>query len=309
MIVSSLSLREFSKRARRGRLVIKCGPVATRVRADLKVLLEDIYDVYRDYPVLDLEEDGADFTVHMRPVSYIRKFFRPSWRAIGDKPGPFAPLPSDISFVGYEMSQNFQIAMTQNRHLLFHAATIASRDGRAVLMPGLSGSGKSTLGAAMGFRGWRFLGDEFGLFSIKDQAFNAMPRPISLKNQSIEAMEAWVPGGGFSRRFRNTPKGTMAYLRPPEGTLEPGKPAARLSMVVFPRFVADAEPRFVRMRTSEAAVELTNSCVNFDRVGTPAFKQLMSWAQTIPVYRIQYSSLRDAEILLQKLHSHPGESA
>lgn len=309
MNVSSLSFRDFAKRANSGRLVIQCGPVATRVRANLKILLRDIYDVYRDYPVLDLETDGADFSVHMRPVSLLRKYIRPSHQALGDKPGPFAPLPSDVAFVGYEMSQNWQIAMTQNRHMLFHAATIASADGRTVLMPGLSGSGKSTLGAAMGFRDWRFLGDEFGLFCVEDQAFHALPRPISLKNQSIDVMKAWVPDGGFSRSFLETPKGTMAYLRPPEGTLSHSAPPAKLSMVVFPKFTADCEPRFVRMRTSEAAIELINACVNFDRLGTPAFEQLMTWAETIPVFRIQYSSLDAAQKLVEELHSSVGEGA
>lgn len=302
MIVSDLSFLDFKKRARDARLVIAYGPVAARICAKPKVLLQDIYDVYRDYPVMDLEAQGADFTVDVRPTSWIRGIYKPSYYCIADKPGPFAPLPLDISFVGYEMSQNWQIACTYNRHLLFHAATIADAQGNAILMPGLSGSGKSTLGAAMGFREWRFLGDEFGVFNADDQSFIAMPRPISLKNASIDVMKAWASDGRFSRTFKDTPKGTMAYLQPPAGTLAPPLTPARMSMAIFPRYVENERPAARRLRGAEAAIELTNACVNFSRVGRPAFEQIMIWANTIPVYRVSYPSLDAAVSMVSDLH-------
>jgi hypothetical protein len=302
MIVRSIPFAQFVRHARRGTLAIGCGLVATRIKTGLKVLLRDIYDVYQDYPLLSLEGEGADFSVHVRPVHWSRRWFRPSYQAIADKPGPFAPLPSDIAFVGFEMSQNWQIASTQNRHLIFHAASVVGPKGGAILMPGLSGSGKSTLGAAMGFRRWRFLGDEFALFDSQGGSFQPMPRPISLKNQSIEVMKAWVPEGGFSRAFLNTPKGTMTYLRPPAVALEPLYAPASLSLAIFPRYKAGAKQVAQRLRGAEAAIELTNACVNYDRVGKPAFDQIIHWAKTVPVYRIEYPSLEAAIDLVSGLY-------
>lgn len=302
MIVRTLPFVDFAKRARRGELAIGCGLVATRVKTDLPVLLRDIYDVYQDYPLLNLEEVGADFSVDIRPVHWLRRWFRPSYQAVADKPGPFAPLPSDIAFVGFEMSQNWQIASTQNRHLIFHAASVVGVKGGAILMPGLSGSGKSTLGAAMGFRGWRFLGDEFALFNRDSQSFQPMPRPISLKNQSIDVMKAWAPEGGFSRPFFKTPKGTMTYLRPPADALKPLNAPAGLSLAIFPRYKAGVTQVAQRLRGAEAAIELTNACVNYDRVGKPAFDQIISWANTVPVYRIEYPSLEAAIELVRGLY-------
>lgn len=302
MIVRSIPFSDFKRRARRGTLVVQCGPVATRIKTGLEVLLRDIYDVYQDYRVLDLDTQGADFSVHVTPVHWARRWFRPSYQALADKPGPFAPLPGDIAFVGFEMSQNWQIACTQNRHLIFHAASVVGARGGAILMPGLSGSGKSTLGAAMGFRGWRFMGDEFALFDPIAKTFNPIARPISLKNQSIDVMKTWAPNGGFSRSFLETPKGTLAYLRPPAGALDSLELPVDLSLAVFPRFKAGTKPVAQRMRGAEAMIELTNACVNFDRLGKPAFDQIIHWANKVPVYRIEYPSLEAAIDLVSGLY-------
>ncbi|MEM7570318.1 MAG: hypothetical protein AAF337_11025, partial [Pseudomonadota bacterium] len=187
-----------------------------------------------------------------------------------------------------------QIANAHNHHLLFHASSVVGEAGGAILMPGQSGSGKSTLGIALGYRGWRFLGDEFALYDLAGSGFVPLARPASLKNQSIASLKQDVPSDRFSRIFHDTPKGTMAYLRPPTASLEAMDGAAPLSAVVFPRFVADQEPGIRRYRKAEALVELTNACVNFERLSEAAFDVLADWAERIPVFKITYPSIEKA---------------
>jgi len=301
MNVGSQSFSQFYNAARHGALAIACGPIVVRIRGNYRILLREIQDMYADYPTIALQDDGADFSVHIEPLNPVRRFIRPSYHVISDKPGPFAPLPGDLAFVGFEMAQNWQIACTHNRHLVFHASVVASAQGGAVLMPGQSGSGKTTLAAALGFRGWRFLGDEFGLFCLDRQCFDPLPRPISLKNESIETMLSWAPDGLFSRVYENAPKGRMIYLQPPSGTLEETHPPARLSAIVFPNFNVQSAPQAERMRPAEAAVELMNASVNFDKLGVPAFDQIMTWANTVPAYRLTYPSLHAALALIEDL--------
>ena len=67
-------------------------------------------------------------------------------------------------------------------------------------MIGLPGSGKSTLAAGLVYRGgWRLLSDELALLSLGDGAVSALPKPISLKNESIAIMKRFAPGASFSR--------------------------------------------------------------------------------------------------------------
>ncbi|MEO0410275.1 MAG: HprK-related kinase A [Pseudomonadota bacterium] len=307
MQVHSLSEKQIARLASGAGLAIRCGPMITRLKTIIPELLHDVAAIYGQYEVADLAVDGANICVDMRYTSFLRRYVRRQITGASDRPGPFAPLPPDISFVGFEMAQNWHIANTYNHCLLFHAASVASPDGQAIIMPGMSGSGKSTLGIAMGYRGWRFLGDEFALYDPREAVFQALARPASLKNQSIEALNGWAPEAAFSRPFEKTPKGRMAYLNPPRDALAPGHPPARFAMAVFPRFVADEEPRIGRMREAEALMEFTNACINFERLSDTAFETVARWAATIPAYRMTYPSLEKACEIIQALEKDQRE--
>ena len=69
-------------------------------------------------------------------------------------------------------------------------------------MTGVSGAGKSTLSALLGERGWRFLGDEFVLIDPDTGNIAPFPRPISLKNEAIAAIEALAAINGKVVRIR-----------------------------------------------------------------------------------------------------------
>ncbi|MEM9880319.1 MAG: HprK-related kinase A [Pseudomonadota bacterium] len=294
MLVKSLSHQQLRNAAQYASLAIACGPTITRIFTSIPQLLKDISNIYQDYDVPDLDTTGADVCVDMRFTSLLRKVVRPQVKGFADRPGPFAPLPPDIAFVGYEMTQNWFIANTHNRHLMFHAACVANQEGSAVLLPGQSGSGKSTLGIAMGFRSWRYLGDEFAFFDPNRETFVAMPRPASLKNASIDVLRDWAGAERMSRIFKQTPKGRMAYLRPPADALSNAHAPARLKAVVFPKYVENEEPTIRRLRQAEALVELTNACVNFERLSSTAFDILSNWAVSIPCFQISYPSLESA---------------
>lgn len=309
MQVHSLGEKQIASAASGKGLAIRCGPMVTRLKTKIPELVRDVANIYGQYEVCDLAKDGADICVDMRYTSFLRRYVRRQITGASDRPGPFAPLPPDIAFVGFEMAQNWHIANTYNHCLVFHAACVARPDGQAIMMPGMSGSGKSTLGVAMGYRQWRFLGDEFALYDHREAAFKALPRPASLKNQSIAALQGWAPQNAFSRVFENTPKGRMAYLNPPQDALVAHHPPAHFSMAVFPRFVANDEPRIGRMREAEALMEFTNACINFERLGGIAFETVARWAATIPAYRITYPSLEKACEVIAALEKDPSEAA
>ena len=57
-----------------------------------------------------------------------------------------------------------------------------------MLLPAAPGSGKTTLCAGLSLRGWRLLSDEFGLIRPGTTDLVPVPRPMALKNESIDVI-------------------------------------------------------------------------------------------------------------------------
>ena len=141
---------------------VQVGPAAFRIGSQWKQPLDQMADIYRDYPVPEI----PDYSVRLELVSLLRRFIRPSVAINGDYMLPdAAPLPLVQGLLAAEMAMNLQMALGWRRHLLLHASAV-EKDGKALIMTGQSGSGKSTLAAMLGHNGWRFMGDEFVLVDL-----------------------------------------------------------------------------------------------------------------------------------------------
>src|SRR5690606_11418997 len=119
--------------------------------------------------------------------------------------------------------------------------------------------------------GWRLLGDEFALIEPQTGLARPFPRPISLKNRSIDVMAERVPAARFSRRYPGTPKGTLGYLLPPPESIARMHEPARPRCVVFPRFQADGAPSIRRVPVAEAHILLVASSTNYQMLGEVGF--------------------------------------
>jgi ABC-type cobalamin/Fe3+-siderophores transport system ATPase subunit len=75
------------------------------------------------------------------------------------------------------------------------------RNGKALLLAGPSGAGKSTLCAALITRGWRLLSDEAAMIRPDDGLIQPYPRPICLKNASIDLIAEAVPDAHIRKGF------------------------------------------------------------------------------------------------------------
>ncbi|TXL12561.1 hypothetical protein BMR05_15020 [Methylococcaceae bacterium HT4] len=80
---------------------------------------------------------------------------------------------------------NWCISSQLNTYLIIHAAVI-EKSGYAVIMPAPPGSGKSTLTASLIQEGWRLLSDELTIIDVQNACVVPFPRPVSLKNESID---------------------------------------------------------------------------------------------------------------------------
>lgn len=263
---------------------VRVGPAAFRIGSDWRAPIAALSDLYRDYPEPD---DGiAQYNVRLSARRPWRRLVRPAVTIGGDYMIPDAlPLPARLGLLAAEMGMNLQLALAERRYLLLHAATV-ERAGRAVLMTGVSGSGKSTLAALMMADGWRMLGDEFALIDPATGLVHALPRPISLKNASIDIVGRALPAGRFGPPQMGTPKGDVRHLVPDAAALGAMDVPARIVAILFPGFGHVAAERPVP--PAEVFVRLTQASTNYVAMGERGFEALTRLVRQVPASAIDY---------------------
>lgn len=274
---------------------VQVGPAAFRIGSAWKQPLTQLADLYGDYPVPEI----PDYSVRLEPVSFLRRFIRPSVAINGDYMLPdAAPLPLEQGLLAAEMAMNLQMALGWRRHLLLHASSV-EKDGKALIMTGASGSGKSTLAAMLGHKGWRFMGDEFVLLDLLTGEAAPFPRMISLKNEAIGAMQATALDGRFGPLMSATPKGDIRHLVPPADAIAAMAVPANPALLLFPSF--GYEPAVREIGASEVFMRLTQASTNYVALGEAGFATLTRFIKTVPARAIDYRDGNEAEALVNKL--------
>ena len=302
MKLGALTPPELTARLARGGLDMDTGPFVVRVETEIPALVEEMRLLYGDFRV---DEGGglADFHVSVRlpagPLG-LRRWWRQQVMVYLDEARPFEPLPVDMAIPMLEWSINWCAATQANQYVMIHAAVL-ERDRRVLVLPGVSGAGKSTLCAGLALRGWRLFSDEFALIRPADGQVDPWPRPISLKNDSIEVIRDWAPDARMSTAVPNTKKGTMAHLRPPTGSVERAREPALPAWIVFPAFEHEAAPRLTRLPRARAFFKLADCSFNYESLGLRGFTTLSRMIDGCDAYEFTYSSLEDAQRLLGAL--------
>lgn len=286
-------------------MTVRIGPIQYRLTSPLRRVWAEMTHLYREYPQND-PQHCPEYEVAVAPTSWWRRFVRPQINIRADIMGPFAPLPEAQGQVAFEMGMNYQVAMGLNRYLILHASSV-ERDGECVIFSAESGSGKSTLAAGLSYGGWRLLGDEFVFIEPCSGLALPYPRPISLKNRSIDVMAERAPADRFSRRYHGTPKGTLGYLMPPPDSIARMDEPARPRCVVFPTFAPGSTPAIRLVEKPEAHILLVASSTNYQTLGEAGFLAMADLLDACPAYEITYPSLEAAAALVEQMWTHSGE--
>ena len=286
---------------------LRIGPASFHLRSPFRRVIDEVNALYRDYPA-ETADGIYDYAVSAVPSSPLRRWVKPNLRLECDfEPFDTLPLPVELGMLGLEMGMNLQMAVGYRRHVVVHAASSAS-GGKAALLIGDSGAGKSTLSALLAYReGWRHLGDEFALLDLHAPLLHPFPRPISLKNASIAAMEARAPADRFGPVLEGTVKGTIRHLLPPVAAIDAMETPAEIALVVAPHFRENAAPAWRPMTRTETYVRLAASSTNQALMGEAGFEAVWRCLAHAPAFDIMYGSSDDAlelfETLWQKVTS------
>jgi hypothetical protein len=290
--VSALTFSELGLRLKQAGIFLQTGSFITHLQTSIPGVAEGVSLLYADYPLLE-QSDFADFHVSLASPRNLRRWFKPQVLFLFDGKPPFKPLPLDQAFPMLEWGLNWCVSSHANRYLIIHAAVV-EKGGYAAILPAPPGSGKSTLCAALVNRGWRLLSDELALVRVSDGQIIPLPRPVSLKNESIDIIQQYEPDVIISRKVSDTMKGTVAHMKVPTDSITRATETARAAWVIFPKYQAGAGARLEALPQARAFMRIADNAFNYSLLGVKGFEAMAGLIDASLCYDFTYSVLDEA---------------
>ncbi|MDE2566024.1 MAG: HprK-related kinase A, partial [Burkholderiales bacterium] len=272
--------------------IIHLAPFDVRVRSPLRSVAEHLAFYY---PGAHRRAADAfvDFDIEIGPAAGLRRWWRPQARFFLDGMEPFHPLPVEQAAPMLEWGLNWCVAQRALGYLVLHAAVV-ERGGLALVMPGFPGAGKSTLCAALThLDGWRLLSDELAILDPASGMLIPHPRPISLKNASIDIVRAF-PGSRIGTVYEDTRKGRIAHAACPTASRDRAEETALPAWVVFPSFAAGSLLAVEPVARVEAFTWISEQSFNKERMGETGFESLCRLLDRASCHELRYGSTEDA---------------
>lgn len=282
-----------------GGIGIRVGPFNILIEAHLEPLDEPLFALYADYPTLG-ENSVFSLRAGLEPVRRFPRVWRKLVRFTVDGRMPHEEMPVDQALAVLEWGINLVIAMRSHCFLMLHSAVL-EKHGEALLLPAAPGFGKSTLCAALAHRGWRLLSDEFGLVRPGTLKFIAVPRPIALKNESIDVIRTFAPDAYVGPSIPGTRKGTVAHLKPPADSVRRQAEPAVVRRIVFPRWQDGASLQLEPLSKAEAFMMLAMNAFNYELLGEAGYGTACDVVEASSCWRLVYSDLEEAVACLHSL--------
>ncbi len=300
-LLAGLPESELNRRLAGEGLSLRISPFVFRIKSRIAVVRQGLRELYADYEVVPSEAGFADFHV---AVVQTRWLVRPLCMFEVDGLRPFTPLALGEAFAFLEWGMNWCVTGYCHNFITIHSAVL-ERAGRVLILPGAPGAGKSTLCAALVLNGWRLLSDEMALLDLQSGMVVPSPRPVGLKNQSIEIIGQLASGLAFGPVARDTMKGTVAHLRPPRESVARASEAALPGWVIFPRYVQDAPALLVARGKAASLMELAQNSFNQSVHGRAGFEALSDLIDRCDCHDFTYGRLDEALAVFAGLEALP----
>ncbi len=288
--VSSLSPDELAAKLQTGGVCMSIPPFVMHIQSPIPVVAEGLRSMYADHVLLEGDDVFVDFHVAVKPR---RRLFKRVCVFDMDGFEPFTPLAYGEAYAFLEWGMNWCVTSYCHTWITIHSAVL-ERGGHVVLLPAPPGSGKSTLCAALMQSGWRLLSDEMALLDPLTGLVTPAPRPVSLKNQSIDVIRRRAPEAGFGPVAHDTMKGTVAHLQISADSLSRAHEPARPAWVVFPKFERDSALVVSPRAPSSALVELASNSFNHHVHGRAGFEALVALVDRCYCHDLVYGQLDEA---------------
>ena len=178
--------------------------------------------------------------------------------------------------------------IVQNAHLVWlHAGCVASSKG-AIVFPGSWGRGKSTLVLELHNRGWSFLSDDIVPFDPATGKAVPFPGTPQVRDHSRRIL---------SRDQLGSLSKSAVPIDPAQLAVEP----QRVSMIVFPHFLPEAETQLELVSPARAVGELLENCLSFQNNTDATIEALCALVEELPAYQLHFSDAVEAADVLMNL--------
>ena len=282
-------------------LVLQVGPYKTSIHSEIPKVVDGVSRLYSDFIVHHKRDQFIDFHIQICKPKGLRGWYRSQAHFYLDQKRPFKPLPLDHAYAFFEWGLNWCITQHSHQYLIVHAAVV-EKNGFALILPGAPGAGKSTLCAGLVARGWRLLSDELTMFPQQDASrVVPVPRPIGLKNQSIDVMKAFAPNAVFGQIAYDTSKGTVSHIKPSSECVKRAHETALPALVVFPRYQSDSDSQLRTRTKASSFMEMARQSFNYNVLGESGFDRLVEVITRCDCYDFQYSDLDDGIRIMNEL--------
>jgi len=277
---------------------VSLGPFLVHVRSDLPGVHDYLHHLYADFPVAAGEGGHFDIAVVASPG--LRRWIRPQANVIVNGERPFLPLPGNLAGAGFEWSLNWCVGNQAPRWVAVHAAVL-ERDGRALILSAESGAGKSTLCAALVLKGWRLFSDEFALIDPDSGRLTPLPRPISLKNASIEIIRGRSADVVFGSEGVDIEGARFVHMKPPLDSVRRAREEATPAWVVLPRWAASRPTKLEPVAKAHALLRMTDQSFNYNHLGAKGFECVAELVRRSECCTLEYSDLDDVLTRLESV--------
>jgi HprK-related kinase A len=296
--LSDLHLSDVKKRLTGPGVHFKIGYTTVCLKSSLPKMAENLYTFYA-FNELAKNSEFVDFAITL-DCHWLRRWYKPQVNFSFDGHYPFKALPQDQAFAMFEWSFNWVIAHHSHQYLVIHSAVL-EKNGKALIFPVTPGRGKSTLCAALTGRGWRLLSDEMALVNRVTGLIHPIPRPISLKNESVNIIKDFVPEFIVGEPVHDTVKGSVAHVRVPESSVKAANELVYPSVVIFPKYKNGADTQLTEITKGVGFMKVAENSFNYNVLGEQGFETLGELADRCNFYEFEYQSLDEAIALFDEM--------
>lgn len=290
--LADLAYTEIARKLKHEGVRIKVGPFHVSVQSKLATIAHHLHEMYAFSSELD---DAAfiDFHLTLNRPSNLRRWIKPQIVFSFDGFEPFTPLPLNQACAQLEWGLNWCIAGHSHHYAIIHSAVV-EKNGLGLIIPGAPGSGKSTLCAGLVLSGWRLLSDEMALISLEDLKLHPVPRPISLKNVSIDIIREFDSSAKLGEIVSKTSKGNIAHLQADKDSISRQEETVSNYKILYPTFSADSALKVEPVKPAESCMKLIENCFNFNILGSEGFNTLTNVIDKSESFGIQYKNMEQA---------------
>jgi len=139
------------------------------------------------------------------------------------------------------------------------------------------------------------------LISLQELEIQPIPRPVSLKNKSIQIIKNFAPDAVIGQIIPNTTKGNISHMLAPEESVLRQHDRAKLNYIIFPKYNEKSKTILSNKPAAQACMSVIANTFNFNILGEQGFEAVSDIINNTDCFDFTYPDLNEAIVKLEAL--------